>query len=487
MAEIDTVSGTTHEVVEPLTNYLLGRVQKDYNEGKTILGGIVTSTNRDLDAKLGSLMHKSAYSGGFDLTHYFKDKNWRFDFNTAFSQVNGSKEALQITQKSSARYFQRPDNDYAGYDPDRTSLSGSGGKMQLQKLNGHLFLLGCILWRTPGFEINDLGYIQEADAIYSLIAAGYKEWDPKWIYRNYNFSANIWTAHNFGGQPVGTGLAWNGFMNLKNYWNIWTGVNLSSAQLSSGTLRGGPAMRIPGTLRFNGGFSGDHRKKLNFSIRANFSSGLEKNSRNFNTAMDITYKPANFLYLTLSPGYNPSFNELQYVTKLNSGGSDKYFFASIDRKTISSSFRVNINLSPDLTIQYWGQPFIATGKYYDHKMILNPTAGNFRDRFWTFTTAQKTFDEQNNQYRFDLNLDGTTDYVIGNNDFKVREFLSNLVVRWEYSPGSSVYLVWSQTRSSYENTGDLEFIDDVADLFNTADNHPHNVFLVKFSYRFGIK
>ncbi len=97
--------GRTHETVEPLTNYFIGRVQKDFNEGKTILGGIFTSTNRDLDENLGSFMHKSAYSGGFDFTQYFKDKNWMFNLNTAFSQVNGSKEALQLTQKSSARYY----------------------------------------------------------------------------------------------------------------------------------------------------------------------------------------------------------------------------------------------------------------------------------------------------------------------------------------------------------------------------------------------
>jgi len=89
------------------------------------------------------------------------------------------------------------------------------------------------------------------------------------------------------------------------------------------------------------------------------------------------------------PGFNPSFTELQYVTEKNIGGSDKYIFASIDRKTISASFRINVNLSPDLTLQYWGQPFIASGKYYDHKYILDPMADDFRNRFWTYSPAQK--------------------------------------------------------------------------------------------------
>ena len=486
-AEIDTLGGRTKQTVEPLTNYFIGRVQKDFNEGKTILGGIVTSTNRDIDARLGSFMHKSAYSGGIDFTQYFKDKNWMFNISSAVSQVNGSKEALQLTQRSSARYFQRPDNNHTDYDPERTSLAGSGGKIQLQKMNGHLFLMGCVLWRTPGFEINDLGYIQEADEVLSILAAGYSEWEPKGIYRRYNVNADIWTAHNFGGQLVGTGFEWNGSMGFKNYWNAWTGGNLSTSQLSAGTLRGGPMMKIPGNLRLYGGFSSDFRKKLNFSTFANTSWGLEKNSRSFYTELDITYKPTNFLYLTFSPSFNPSRTELQYVTRKTVDGNDKYFFASIDRKTISASFRVNVNLSPDLTLQYWGQPFIATGKYHDHKVILDPMADNFRDRFWTFTPEQKTFDEQNNQYRFDLDLNGSTDYVIGNNNFKVREFLSNLVLRWEYNPGSTLYLVWNQTRDYSNGMGDMKYFNDLGDLFDRDNNIPHNIFLIKLSYRFGLR
>ncbi len=138
--------------------------------------------------------------------------------------------------------------------------------MQIKKLNGHLILLGCVLWRTPGFETNDLGYMQEADEVLSVFAAGYNAWDPKWIYRNYNFNADIWFVNNFGGDLIGKGFEWNGSMGLKNYWNVWTGGNLSGPQLSAGILRGGPMMKVPGNLRLYGGFSSDNRKKLSFSI-----------------------------------------------------------------------------------------------------------------------------------------------------------------------------------------------------------------------------
>jgi len=141
-----------------------------------------------------------------------------------------------------------------------------------------------LLWRTPGFEINDLGYIQEADEVLSVIAAGYRVWDPKWIYRNYNINADIWTACNFGGQLIGSGFEWNGSMEFQKLLECWTGGNLSSGQLSAGMLRGGPMMKIPGTLRLYGGFSSDSRKKLNFSAFYKIlRGGLEKNSKSLFT------------------------------------------------------------------------------------------------------------------------------------------------------------------------------------------------------------
>jgi hypothetical protein len=187
----------------------------------------------------------------------------------------------------------------------------------------------------------------------------------------------------------------------------------------------------------------------------------------------------------VSPAFSKSFSELQYVTQLEYNGNDRYIFASINQKTISTSFRINLNLSPNLTFQYWGQPFVATGKYYDHKFIINPMADSYHDRFWTYFKNQISLN--GDQYNIDEHVDGTTDYSFDKPDFNVQEFLSNLVIRWEYSPGSSVYLVWSQTRSNNNNSGNLDFFNNLGDLFNARNNKPHNVFLIKFSYRFGLK
>jgi hypothetical protein len=244
-------------------------------------------------------------------------------------------------------------------------------------------------------------------------------------------------------------------------------------------------MKMPGNFNIRGGFSSDYRKKLNFEVSVNGSKGFENSSKNFNADFEINYKPTNWLVISVEPGYSKSFSELQYVKKLSVDNKDKYIFASIDRKTISTEFRINVNLSPNLTLQYWGQPFIATGKYYDHKFILEPHAENYRDRFWTYTENQISL--QDDEYNIDENIDGKTDYSFGKRDFNVQEFLSNLVIRWEYNPGSSLYLVWSQDRSNYNDSGELDYLNNMGDLFDKDLNKPHNVFLIKFSYRFGLK
>ncbi len=235
-AEIDTIGGRKFETVEPLTNYFVGRVQKDFKDGNTLIGGIFTSTNRSLDANLSNFLHKAAYTGGVDFTQYFKNKNWMFNLNAAFSLVEGSKKAIENTQKSSARYFQRPDNNYTVLDTNRTSLAGSGGRMQLMKQNGHWNFLCATLWKTPGFETNDLGYIRESDQLLTVLWAGYNQWEPKGIYRSFNLNSDFYVTNNFGGQWLSKGYEWNANINLKNFWSVWTGGSLNSSSLSSGML-----------------------------------------------------------------------------------------------------------------------------------------------------------------------------------------------------------------------------------------------------------
>lgn len=484
-AEIDTIGGRKSVTVEPFTNYFVGRIQKDINNGNTLIGGIFTSTNRELDKDVRDILHKAAYTGGIDFTQYFKNKNWMFNVNTAFSLVEGTAKAITRTEESSTHYFQRPDKNYARLDTSKTSLSGAGGRIQLVKQNGHWNFMGAALWKSPGFETNDMGYMRTTDQILGVLWAGYNQFEPKGIYKNFNINSDFYGVTNFGGDITGGGYEWNAFMNMKNFWNVFTGGSLNAPSISTDILRGGPRMKVPASLNTRIGFSTDSRKKLTFNMFTSISKGAENSSSSWYSQLDISYKPTNYLVFTLSPSFNKSFSELQYVEQTSDNNSDRYIFAGIDQRTISTSFRVNLNLSPNLTIQYWGQPFVASGKYHDYKYITQPMATKYTDRFSIYNNQQISLDSDH--FNIDENTDGNTDYTFGKNDFNVKQFLSNLVVRWEYSPGSTLFLVWSQTRSYNTETGQMDFFNNVGELFNKANNIPHNVFLIKFSYRFGLK
>lgn len=481
-AEIDDNGTRRYETVEPLTNYFLGRVQKDLNEGNTIIGGMITSTNRWTDATTEDDFHKTAYTGGVDFTQYFQKKVWMFNVNAAFSQVNGTENAIANTQESSARYFQREDNDYVNYDPTKTSLTGSGGRLQIIRQKGHWTHLAVVLWKTPGFELNDMGYLRQADQLFAMYWGQYRVWEPKGIYRSWNLSGDYYNVWDFGGNLLGHGLEANANMDFKNFWSLWGHLNLNTNGISNTMLRGGPRMRTSGSNSIQYNVSTDSRKKLHFYVYNNFGSGFDDSSRNFTISAGFTYKPINTLTVSVNPRFNKSFNELQYIGKESYNGNDRYLFASIDQKVLSASIRISYNLTPDLTLQYWGQPFIASGEFKDYKVIDSPMATNYQDRFNVFNASQMS-GLVDGVFDIDENADGTTDYSIGNPDFNVQEFLSNLVIRWEYSPGSSVYLVWNQTRNGSLEDGNMNVGSDLDNLFTEKS---HNVFLVKFSYRIGL-
>ncbi|MCK4465527.1 MAG: hypothetical protein KAU83_07435, partial [Bacteroidales bacterium] len=199
-AEIDNEGIKRFETVEPLTNYSVSRVQKDFNKGNTILGGMFTTTNRKIENPDLNFLHTSAYSGGLDFTHQWKDRTYSFSLKTYFSQVKGSEEALIRTQSSSVRYFQRPDNDYVKFDSSRTSLSGYGGVLSAGKFaNGHWRYAGFLSWKSPGLELNDLGFMTNADEILQIFWVGYRIWEPFSIFRNLNVNLNQWNTFDFGG------------------------------------------------------------------------------------------------------------------------------------------------------------------------------------------------------------------------------------------------------------------------------------------------
>jgi hypothetical protein len=482
-AEIKGSNGEYSQAVEPLTNFLVGRLQKDFNKGNTYLGGMLTSVIRNINDEHLEFLHSEAYTGGFDIVHKWDDKNWLFDAGAYFSQVKGNQEAIARTQNSYMHNFQRPDAGYLTYDSTRTSLAGSGGKLAIGKVGGK-FNIGTILsWKTPGLEVNDIGYAQQVDRILQVVWSGYQFIEPFSVFRKARININQHAIWDFGGNRNMLGGNLNANAQFTNYWFVTGGLSLSSEQLQNSVLRGGPALKIPGYKNLFWEINTNQQKKLTFELEGfNYFSNQKDFRKIWEYELSAGYRPLKSLSIKISPEIEKYRDDLMYVTQKSYNNNMRYIMSHIERNTVNMSVRINYNITPELTIQYWGQPFLATGDYSVYKHITDSKAAELSDRYHTYTDNQIYFDSDSEAYFIDENTDGIYDYNFGKPDFNVKEFLSNLVVRWEYRPGSTVYLVWSQTRDHYENDGTFDVANDVETLFSEEAN---NIFLVKFSYRFG--
>ena len=171
--------------------------------------------------------------------------------------------------------------------------------------------------------------------------------------------------------------------------------------------------------------------------------------------------------------------DFQYAATATGPGDTRYIMGRMDQQTVSTTLRLDWNISPELALSYYGSPFASTGRFSDFKLVTRPRAGRYEDRFQRLGAAA-VLDASANQYRV-----GTGDgaYAFANPDFSWREFNSNLVLRWEFRAGSTLYLVWSQNRATADLLGDFSPDREYRRLFAA---HPDNTFLLKVSYWFSI-
>ena len=480
-ATIDANGERTDEVVEPLTNYLVGRLQKDFNEGDTYIGTIFTATNREeLPASL-DFLHTAAYSGGLDFKHQWNNRDWYLGGSLIWSHILGSEEAILRTQESITHLFQREGASHVAVDPERTSLSGTGGNLQLGKVgNGHWRFESGATWRSPELELNDIGFQRQADDIRHYTWVAYQTLKPDETFRRVGINYNHWAVWDFGGYLNNIRFNTNSFQNWANNWFTNIGFNYAPRQYSNFALRGGPRLRISPELSFWNGLNTDSRKKLSFSFFHNGAKATDNSYWRYSVEAGFSYQPTNALQLSLFPNFSRNEDKLQFVDNLSVDGQPRYLNGSISQETFSMSLRLNYTINPNLTIQYWGQPFISNGLYTDFKTVTDPLAERFENRIRQYGPGEISLSDE--VYSVDENGDGNSDFSFGNPDFSFVQFRSNLVIRWEYIPGSELFLVWSQdlTTSGDPNEALLGGLE--SNIF--GDAIPRNTLLLKATYRF---
>lgn len=470
------------ELVEPLTNYFVGRAQKDFNDRNSYVGGILTAVNRNLETNNLDFLHQSAYSSGIDFMHNWKNRKYYFKGNLVTSHVQGSKEAIAATQTNITHLFQRADAKNVWVDLNRTSLTGTGGKFEMGKASvGNWRYKGSFLWRSPQLELNDVGFLRQADEIRQNAYFSYETLKPFGNFRKIQTNLEQHSTYDFDGNfnkmqfYLGTDAVFS------NNWNATVTVNYKPVNYSNAVLQGGPRFRYSEEFFKSFRFTSDYRKKLKFN-GAIYSNEAKNNVLSY-TELNVgfIYQPVDAFTVSVSPVYSINKNKQQYITQTHFDTTPRYITASLDQNTLSAAIRFDYSLNPNFTIQYYGQPFISTGRYRDFNKVIDPIADYHRDRVAVFNQSQIHFDPIQNNYTVDEDQNGTTDYTIRNPDFSYIQFRSNLVARWEYIPGSELFLVWSQGMASNGNPNE--------DLWSNLDSHilgrkPTNIFLIKMTYRF---
>ncbi len=477
--ESATVAGEgseREEAVEPFTNYIVSRVQKDFNNNNTFIGGIFTATNRSINDNLGFL-HKSAYTGGIDITHNWKNRAYYLKTNFVFSNINGSIDAITRTQQSITHLFQREGANHVQVDQNATSLSGTGGNLQVGKGQGNWLFQTGLTWRSPELELNDLGFQLRADDFRYYGWLGYRTTKPLKSMRSWRINYNHFAVFDFAGNLNELIFNSNAWVNLNN--NTWLNgfVNYTPINYNNFLLRGGPRFQLPIEYTIGGSITSDSRKKLRFGanlLNQKFGKGA---LNRVSLGGSITYQPTNALTMSLLPSYTKTEDKLQYVSTASFNNDSRYLVGTINQETLSFPLRIDYILTPTLSLQYWGQPFISQGIYQDFKYVNNPIASDFQNRITPYNDSQISLNSD--IYNIDENTDGNIDYSFFQPDFAFVQWRSNLVLRWEYTPGSEFYLVWSQDASNF---GD--FNNGLTENLRSNIKDVNNIFLLKFTYRF---
>jgi hypothetical protein len=483
-ARIQSADGTRgYEPVEPLTNYGVVSLRKDMRDGASGIGIMGTSVVRDLNDSLFQDLRSSAYAGGVDFFHKFGGNRFAVNGTLSGSLIRGSAEAIIQAQEASARYYQRPDQDYVSLDSSATGLTGYAVSAQAGKVSGNWTYGTDFYAYSPGLELNDAGFRTQADRIFSGIRLSRRWLTPGRVFRRFEANATWAQSWNFGGVRQWSS-AWAGVWGqFKNYWSASIGGSFDLAGLSDKATRGGPLMKNLNGWFLNASIGSDNRKALSFHAHTSRGQG-EEGSLSGCAGISLDFRPTSAVSLLISPHYAYSTSPAFYVTSESDPAAlatfgTRYVFSRLEQKDINTTIRLNVAFSPDLSVQLYAQPFIASGDYEEFKEFLQPSSYDFA-RYGVDGGSTLSLDSEEDEYTADFDGGGPAQAIsFENPDFTFRSLRSNLVVRWEYMPGSTLFLVWNRGQSGSTTDPSFRVFRQFGNLFG---DDQQNTFLVKVNY-----
>ncbi len=426
-AQIQEADVSSEFLVEPLTNYFVGRVKQDIL-GNSYIGLITTAVNRQNS--------NAAYVGGLD---------WDLKF---------AKERYQITGTLAASQAGKIDERKSGYL----------AHIEVDKRGGWMRFDTDFRVLSPDLEINDLGYRRRADMVEWNYDFTVRKEKPFSIFRRVVFGLYGWRTWNYDGVSISRySEIWTDGR-LKNYWDydLWVGRILESFS-DDDTMRGGTLIKSPPGWWIFTRLSTDSRKMIQLHLNPVFAWNDDRRSYDYDLRLRLRIRLASNIEVSLGPSYSYGVQDAQWVDlieeNINGQIRKHYVYGELEKRTLDLTTRVNISFTPTLSLQFYVQPFITIGDYANFKELVESKSYQFKP--------------------YPLNE---------NRDFHRRSLRGNTVLRWEFRPGSTLFLVWSQSREAALESvqeADIEF-RPLHRLGSSFTDEGKNIFLIKCRYWFGM-
>jgi hypothetical protein len=472
--------------VEPLTNYFVGRAQRDLG-ARAAIGLLATATNRDLRTPgLLAQLPERAFLGGVD-GHVFLDarRDWVVSGGLSGSTVSGSRAAVLRLQRAAQRYYQRPDAPHVSVDPQATSLLGWSGRLGLNKNSGNVTLNAALWGISPGFEPNDLGFATQTDRGGAHAQVLFRRLTPDGVTRSRQLAVAKWWTFNFGRECQGDGVQIAASAQLLNFWKLDLTLGKSWNTLDDKLTRGGPTTIRPGISTLGLGLASDARRR--FWANASFvAQDREFGSRSRQLLATLNYRPFTALTLQAAPYWLRVETVAQYLQTVldpsaTSTYGSRYVFGGLEQREVGVPLRLNLALSPKLSLQLYTQALLSAGDYPQIKELAVPRTYDFPIYGQDLGTIAR--DPELPFYTIDPDADGEArPFRLAVPDFNFKSLRVNAVLRYEFRPGSAAYLVWTERRQDGRNPGDPSLGRDLGDLFEAPAD---DVLMVKVAWWFG--
>ncbi|HVQ31119.1 MAG TPA: DUF5916 domain-containing protein [Vicinamibacteria bacterium] len=448
--------------VEPVTAFAVGRVARDFESGRSAVGAIATVVDRShLTPALAVVLPRRALALGLSGRHRFRKDTYEATAFLVGSRVEGTPQALGAVLHGPGHYTQRPDATHLEGSAQGSVATGFAGQARLARIGGEHWRLRLALHGvSPRLELNDVGFQRNSDWLVATGSLTYQEERQGRVFRRWAVGSNqVGAGWSFGGERRATVFNLTANADLRNYWGGSLSWDRELQSLQTEALRGGPALLVPAREAFAVSLYSDTRRVSQATFDARGFREPSTGSHQLVLAPTLTLRPRDRLALSLGPTLAHTTNAWQFVGTLAGEERPRYVLGRLEQDTASLTLRADLAFSSRLTLQLYAEPFASRGRYDAFQEVVRPRAPRVADRLLALAGPPPVSDPS----------------------YHVRDLRANVVLRFEYRPGSVLFAVWTQNRHAETDASYGGPFRELGEAFHPA---PGNSFLVKISYWF---